>query len=97
MLFRSTKSMALEWAPHNIRVNAIAPGYIETKLLNATWAHLSEEEKESVKAESASEIPLGRIGEPKEIADVMIFLASKASSYVTGRTYIVDGGLLLKG
>ena len=58
---------------------------------------LSEEEKESVKAESASEIPLGRIGEPKEIADVMIFLASQASSYITGRTYIVDGGLLLKG
>ncbi|MCJ7774675.1 MAG: SDR family oxidoreductase [Desulfobacterales bacterium] len=95
-LIMATKSMALEWAPHNIRVNAIAPGYIETKLLNATWYHLSEEDKKAAKAESAGEIPLGRIGEPREIADVMIFLASKASSYVTGRTYIVDGGLLLK-
>jgi len=93
----ATKTMALEWAPYNIRVNAIAPGYIETKLLNATWYNLSEEDKQMAKAAAAQGIPLGRIGEPEEIANVMIFLASKASSYITGRTYIVDGGLLLTG
>lgn len=96
-LIMTTKSMALEWAPHNIRVNAIAPGYIETKLLNATWYFLSEEEKKIAKDQAAEGIPLGRIGDPKEIANAIIFLASQASSYVTGRTYIVDGGLLLRG
>lgn len=95
-LIMATKSMALEWAPYNIRVNAIAPGYIETKLLNATWYFLSDEEKKKAKTDAAKDIPLGRIGDPREIADTIIFLASKASSYVTGRTYIVDGGLLLR-
>ena len=95
-LVMATKSMALEWAEHGIRVNAIAPGYVETKFLNASWYHLSEEDKKAAKVEAAEGIPLGRIGEPKEIADAMIFLASQASSYITGRTYIVDGGILLK-
>lgn len=96
-LIMATKSMALEWAQHNIRVNAIAPGYIETKLLNATWYFLSDEEKEKAKDDAAKGIPLGRIGAPTEIANAVIYLASQAGSYVTGRTYIVDGGLLLRG
>lgn len=91
----ATKTMAQEWAPYNIRVNAIAPGPIETKLLNATWALLPEDEQKKVKENVAAGVPLGRIGEPREIADVMIFLASNASSYVTGQTIIVDGGSLI--
>jgi NAD(P)-dependent dehydrogenase (short-subunit alcohol dehydrogenase family) len=94
-LIMATKAMAKEWAAHNIRVNAIAPGAIETKLLNAIWANLPDDEAKRVKAEHAAKNPMGRIGDPKEIADTMIFLASDASSYVTGQTIIVDGGVLL--
>lgn len=95
-LIMATKCMASEWSAYNIRVNAIAPGYIDTKLLNAKWHYFSEEEKEKAKFEDAKRVPLGRIGDPKEIANSIIFLASQASSYVTGRTYIVDGGQLLR-
>ena len=91
----ATKCMAMQWAQYNIRVNAIAPGYIETKLLNARWYDLSDEERKAQKAEEAKHIPVGRIGDPSEIADTMIYLASDASSYVTGQTFMVDGGLLI--
>ncbi|MBW1710503.1 MAG: SDR family oxidoreductase [Deltaproteobacteria bacterium] len=91
----ATKVMAKEWAQYNIRVNAIAPGYIETHLLNAKWWDLSDEETKEAKAEMAEGIPLGRIGDPVEIANAMIYLASDASSYVTGQTFLVDGGVLL--
>ena len=91
----ATKTMAREWAADKILVNAIAPGAIETKLLNATWALLPDEEAASAKAAAAAAVPLGRIGDPREIADVMIFLASEASSYITGQTIVVDGGLLI--
>ena len=91
----ATKSLAQQWAKYNIRVNAIAPGYIDTQLLNARWYDLSDEERRLQKAEEAKRIPVGRIGDPSEIADTMIYLASDASSYVTGQTFMVDGGLLL--
>ena len=91
----ATKTMAKEWAAHNILVNAIAPGPIETKLLNATWALMPEEEAKRAKSETAEAVPLGRIGEPREIADTMVFLASEASSYITGQTIAVDGGYLI--
>ena len=85
----------MQWAQHNIRVNAIAPGYIETRLLNATWYDLTEEELKVQKEEMARSIPVGRIGDPREIADAMIYLASDASSYVTGQTFLVDRGFLI--
>jgi len=91
----ATKCMAMQWAQHNIRVNAIAPGYIETRLLNATWYDLTGDELKVQKEEMARSIPVGRIGDPREIADTMIYLASDASSYVTGQTFLVDGGLLI--
>ena len=91
----ATRGLALEWAQYGIRVNAIAPGPIETRLLNASWAFLSEEDKAGARKMLAEQVPLGRIGEPKEIADTMIFLASDASSYITGQTFTVDGGLLI--
>jgi len=91
----ATKVMALEWAEYNIRVNCIAPGAIQTRLYDSIFSLLPEEEAKVRKAEAAKRIPMGRVGEPRDIADAMIFLASEASSYVTGQTFAVDGGFLL--
>ena len=91
----ATKVMALEWAQYNIRVNCIAPGAIETRLYDAIFALLPEEEARAQKKQAAKRIPMGRVGEPGEIADAMLFLASDASSYMTGQTFAVDGGALL--
>lgn len=79
-----TKSLAVEWAPYNIRVNAICPGYMATPLLKLADEKLLEE--------WASFTPQKRIGEPSEIKGLCVFLASKASSYVTGATILIDGG-----
>ena len=91
----ATKVMALEWAEYNIRVNCIAPGAIETRLYDAIFAVLPEDEAKAQKEAAAKRIPMSRAGEPKEIADAMIYLASEASSYVTGQTFVVDGGSML--
>jgi len=80
-----TKSMAKELASRNIRVNAVAPGYIQTDMTDA----LTPEQKAGV----LSHIPLGRVGTPEEIAHAVVFLASPASNYVTGQTLLVDGGM----
>jgi NAD(P)-dependent dehydrogenase (short-subunit alcohol dehydrogenase family) len=90
-----TKSMALELAPYNIRVNAIAPGAIDTKMLNNMWAGLPEAKKASAKKAVSTRTPLGRIGVPDEIAGAMVYLASDASSYLTGETILIDGGAML--
>ena len=91
----ATKVMALEWAEYNIRVNCIAPGAIQTRLYDSIFSLFPEEEAKVRKAEAVKRIPMGRVGEPRDIADAMIFLASDASSYVTGQTFAVDGGFLL--
>ena len=91
----ATQVMAREWAEYNIRVNCIAPGAIETRLYDAIFALLPEEEAKAQKEAAAKRIPMGRVGEPREIADAVLFLASDASSYVTGQTFAVDGGSLL--
>ncbi len=90
-----TKSMALELAEFNIRVNAIAPGPIMTKLLSNTWSGLPEEYSKMVQDYLANTTPVGRIGDPKEIDGAMLYLASDASSYTTGQTIVIDGGMLL--
>lgn len=81
-----TKALAKEMAPSNIRVNAIAPGVINTEM--NSW--LSVEEKD----ELLSEIPLERFGNPEDIGKLAVFLASGASNYITGQIITVDGGLL---
>ena len=81
-----TKSLAKELAPSGIRVNAIAPGVIETKMN----AFLSEEERKAIE----DEIPMGRYGSPEEIASAIHFLASDESSYITGQVLTADGGFL---
>ncbi|MBZ8135374.1 SDR family NAD(P)-dependent oxidoreductase [Afifella sp. IM 167] len=83
-----TKVMALSLAPHGIRVNAIGPGSIMTDLLAAVA------DDEAAKNRMLSRTPLGRIGQPSEIAGVAAFLASKDASYMTGQTVYVDGGRL---
>jgi NAD(P)-dependent dehydrogenase (short-subunit alcohol dehydrogenase family) len=92
-----TKAFALELAPFNIQVNAIAPGPISTKMLNSHWFHLTPEEAKKEKEALAHRTPMGRIGEPDEIAGAAIYLASDASSYTTGAEIVVDGGCLLAG
>ncbi|MBT4266532.1 MAG: SDR family oxidoreductase [Deltaproteobacteria bacterium] len=91
----ATKAMAIEWAPYNIRANCIAPGPIQTGLLDAVFTGSSEEEVKKQKETLAAAVPLKRAGQPKELADSVLFLASDASSFVTGQTLAVDGGVLL--
>lgn len=81
-----TKSLAKEMAPSNIRVNAIAPGVIETEMNN--W--LSKDEK----SELEDEIPLGKFGKAEDIAKTVLFLCSEDSKYITGQIIAVDGGIL---
>ncbi len=82
----ATKVMAYEWAQYNIRVNAVAPGLIKTKFSEAIFTH-----QETLKSKMA-ETPMRRIGEPQEIVGAILYLASDASSYVTGQVIAVDGG-----
>lgn len=87
-----TKSLAMEWAKHHIYVNAVAPGPILTESgRDRLWS--SPEVQEQVRGQ----IPLGRYGEPEEIANTVIFLASDAASYIMGETLYVDGGPPLRG
>ncbi len=80
-----TKSMAREVAARNVRINAVAPGFINTKMTEA----LNEEQQNALK----SQIPMGRIGEPQEVAKVIVFLASDLASYLTGQVIHITGGL----
>ncbi len=84
-----TEVMAREWGKWGIRVNAIAPGVIKTKLSEALW----KEPKRGRALEEAT--PLGYIGEPEEVAGVVVFLASDLARYVTGDTIVIDGGQIL--
>jgi len=86
-LIAFTKSCAKEFGSRNIRVNAVAPGFIETEMT----ASLSPE----IRAEYAKAIPLKKMGTPKDVANVCLFLASDAGSYITGQTIAVDGGLTM--
>lgn len=84
-----TETMALELADKNIRVNAIAPGAIETDMNKDIMVDIKK------KRELLAMIPMHRMGKPEEIADMAVFLASDKAKYVTGATFFVDGGLTL--
>jgi NAD(P)-dependent dehydrogenase (short-subunit alcohol dehydrogenase family) len=90
------RSMALAWAADGIRVNAIAPGSVETPGLPAFFRTDDPEEIEARKKAFFATIPMGRASQPEEIAGVALFLASDLSSYVTGVTIPVDGGVTAK-
>jgi len=90
-----TRAMAIEFAPANIRVNAILPGAVDTPMLAAGFnrGHLAQGSVEQQKAELARKTVNGRIGQPHEIASVIYFLAdSTQSAYMTGQSVVVDGG-----
>ncbi len=82
-----TKSVAKELASRNVRVNAIAPGFIKTRMTDV----LSED----VKKQLLAHIPLGRLGEPKDIAKIISFLVSDDAAYITGQVFRVDGGMVM--
>ena len=82
-----TKSVAKELAPRGVCVNAIAPGFIKTEMT----AKLPED----IQKKMLSVIPLGRFGEPKDVADLALFLSSESSSYITGQVIQIDGGMLM--
>ncbi len=81
-----TKTAALELAQKNIRVNAVAPGPIETPMLMRDWAGNVEL--------AASGVPMGRVGRPEEVAEAVVWLCSDRASFVTGHTLPIDGGML---
>ena len=81
------RNLAVEWGPRGIRANAIAPGLVRTDFARALW------EDEANLRKRTRDTPLGRIGEPDEIAGAAVFLASPAGSFITGQTIVVDGGV----
>jgi len=83
-----TRVMALEFARYNIRVNAIAPGWIKTKINEPLWSD------PDIRRQIEAEVPLGHLAEPRDIAATALFLASEAARYITGETIAVDGGFL---
>lgn len=87
--FQLARNLAVEYGPHNVRVNCIAPGLIRTDFARALW------EDEAMLTQRMSTTPLRRIGEADEIAGAAVFLASPASSYMTGQSIVVDGGVTI--
>jgi 3-oxoacyl-[acyl-carrier protein] reductase len=83
-----TKSVAREVAGRGITANAVAPGYVETELTGVL--------PENVKEQILGQVPVGRFGEPEEIAEVVAFLAGEHAAYVTGQTIAVDGGMVMQ-
>lgn len=87
------RSVALDFAPHKVRVNAISPGVIETELFHATLRR--EADPEAMMAKRRAMHPIGRIGRPEEVAAVVLLLASDAGGFITGQNIVVDGGLTI--
>ncbi len=81
-----TRSLALEWGPHGVRVNAIAPGFIITDLTRKLWTD------EKMQAWGHANTPLRRLGQPRDLVGVALFLASPAAAFLTGQMLYVDGG-----
>jgi NAD(P)-dependent dehydrogenase (short-subunit alcohol dehydrogenase family) len=93
-LVAAARALAPEVGRHGIRVNAIAPGTIDTPMLQRDLSGMGREEADQFLAKVAAANALGRIGRPEEVADAVVFLASDASRYVTGASLVVDGGYL---
>jgi NAD(P)-dependent dehydrogenase (short-subunit alcohol dehydrogenase family) len=87
------RSLAVDYGRHGIRVNAILPGPTETELM---WANVPESERARVRRTIESEVPLGRLADPKEPARAAMWLLSDNASYVTGSQLACDGGVLAK-
>jgi NAD(P)-dependent dehydrogenase (short-subunit alcohol dehydrogenase family) len=83
------RNLAAEWGPQNVRVNAIAPGLIRTEFARALW------EDEKRRAERIAATPLRRLGEPRDIGGIAVFLASPAAAFITGQCIVADGGVTI--
>jgi len=84
--FQLARNIAVEYGPHNIRANCIAPGLIKTDFAKALW------DNPDILKRSTAGAPLRRIGDPDEIAGAAVFLASKAGAFTTGQSFVIDGG-----
>jgi 3-oxoacyl-[acyl-carrier protein] reductase len=84
-----TRTLAIEWAPHGVLVNGVAPGFIETDL---TVQNNSPEQIAAIE----STLPVGRLGSPSEVADAVDYLVSERTTYMTGQVLVLDGGFLLQ-
>ncbi len=80
------RNLAVEWGPANIRCNCIAPGLVHTDFARALW------ENPEARARAIASYPIGRLGEPEDIAGAAVFLAAPAGSFITGQTLVIDGG-----
>jgi NAD(P)-dependent dehydrogenase (short-subunit alcohol dehydrogenase family) len=90
-IYSLTKSLALEFAPHGIRINAVGPGPIDTPLLRSGRA---PGEEDAALAQQRARVPMGRLGKPEEVAAVVDFLLGERSSYITGQIIHPNGGAL---
>ncbi|MFN8455726.1 MAG: SDR family oxidoreductase [Anaerolineae bacterium] len=91
-LSQLTRALALEWAPYNIRVNAVAPSHVNTAKIRRRVEQGNLDLQAVIKR-----IPLGRIAEPEEVADAVLFLCSDRSRFITGQIIFVDGGYTING
>jgi NAD(P)-dependent dehydrogenase (short-subunit alcohol dehydrogenase family) len=89
--FQLARNLAVEWGPHNIRVNCIAPGLVRTDFARALW------ENPETLARAESTTPLRRIGEPEDIAGAAVFLAWPAGRWMAGQVIVIDGGVTIGG
>jgi NAD(P)-dependent dehydrogenase (short-subunit alcohol dehydrogenase family) len=89
--FQLVRNLAVEWGASNVRINAIAPSIVRTDFARALW------ENPETYADAIARYPLGRIGEPDDVAGAAIFLASRAGAFVTGQVIVVDGGVTIAG
>ena len=83
------RNLAAEWGPRNVRVNAIAPGLVKTEFARALW---EDAQRAAARIEAT---PLRRLGEPKDIGGIAVFLASDAAAFITGQTIVADGGVTI--
>ena len=86
-----TRTLAIEWAAHNVQVNCICPGWIQTPLNQALW------DDPYARSWIMERVPAGRPGRPADLAGLAIYLASRASDFTTGQTFYVDGGFMAGG
>jgi NAD(P)-dependent dehydrogenase (short-subunit alcohol dehydrogenase family) len=93
-LLAFTRGMALDYAKDGVRVNAVCPGPIRTGMMEAFLK--TQKDPEAALTAAAASVPLGRIGEPEDIAAIVYFLTSSDASFITGGSFVVDGGVLAK-